>query len=353
MKTTYLSLLILIAVSINSSAQDQPAGKVSGYAFGDYYYKVGGEKSKAVSTTQYSDSAQTKSGAFQLRRIYLNYEHAISETFHAQFLLEGNDGVTDGKDRYSVFIKLANLEWKNILPDQNLAVGIIGTPTWVVSEKVWGYRSVEKTITDFRGMGGSTDLGITMKGSLGTDGMFGYAVMVGNGSGQKPENNKSRKYYGSFTAKPIKGLIVEAYSDFESEITEPKKTYSISQKTTIKGFAGYQDDRFSVGIEAIKQTRQYTDTADITPVGVSVFASAPIIKDKLSAFARFDTYDPDTKNSSFGYNEYFMMAGLDFSAHKNVHIMPNIWINTFSKKGSTTNRKADTVARVTFFYVYK
>ncbi|MBL7995455.1 hypothetical protein JNM05_08785 [bacterium] len=353
MKSTILSFLLLIAVSLNSSAQDQPAGKIHGYLFGDYFYKLGGEKSGAVSGTQYSDSALTKSGAFQLRRIYLFYEHSISETFQAQFLLEGSDGVTDGKGRYSVFIKLANLEWKNILPDQNLAVGLIGTPTWVISEKVWGYRSVEKTITDIRGLGGSTDVGVSMKGSLGNDGMFGYTVMLGNGSGQKPENNKSKKYYGSFSAKPIKGLIAEVYSDFESDITRPAKAYAVSQKTTMKGFAGYQEDRFSIGFEAVKQIQKYTDTTNVTPLGISIFASAPLMKDKLNAFARFDTYDPNTKNSNAGYKENFITAGLDFAVHKNVHIMPNIWMNTFSKKGSISSRKADTVARVTFFYVYK
>ncbi|KAB2880869.1 hypothetical protein F9K33_03700 [bacterium] len=353
MKTMLLSLLLLISVSINSRAQDQSAGRVHGYVFGDYYYKFGGEKAKAVSTTQYADSALTKSGAFQLRRIYLYYEHAISETFQAQFLLEGNDGATDGKGRHSVYIKLVNLEWKNILPDQNLALGMIGTPTWAISEKVWGYRAIEKTITDMRGLGGASDIGITMKGSFGNEGMFGYAVMVGNGNGQKPENNKSRKYYGSFSVKPIKGLIVEAYGDFESDITEPKKTFKTSQNTTIKGLAGYQTDKFSVGLETVKQIQEYTDTTNITPLGISLFASAPLIKDKLNAYARFDTYDPNTKNSKAGYKENFITAGIDFVAHKSVHIMPNIWVNTFSKKGSTSNRKADTAARVTFFYVYK
>jgi hypothetical protein len=349
-------LIILTTLSLSAAvsfAQDQPAGKVHGYVFGDYYYKMGGEKAKAYSTTQYSDSALTKGGAFQFRRIYLYYEHAISENFQAQFLLEGNDGSLDGKGRHTTFVKLANLEWKNILPNQNLAIGMVGTPTWALSEKVWGYRAIEKTIADMRGLGSASDIGVTMKGKFGSEGMFGYAAMIGNGNGQKPENNKSRKYYGSFSAKPIKGLILEAYGDFESEITEPKKYNKIDQNTMIKGFAAYQTDMITVGLEAFKQTQKYTDTTDITPLGISMFASAPLMKDKLSAYARLDIYNANTKNTKTGYKENFITAGVDFLAHKNVHIMPNIWVNSFSKKGSTPTRKADTVARVTFFYVYK
>lgn len=353
MKTSLGFIVLILLISINVYGQDQPAGKIHGYLFGDYYYKSGGEKAKAVSATQYSDSALTKGGAFQLRRMYLYYEHAISDNFQAQFLLEGNDGATDGKGRHSVYVKLANLEWKNIIADQNLAFGMVGTPTWAISEKIWGYRAIEKTIVDMRGLGSASDIGVTLRGKFGNEGMFGYAVMIGNGNGQKPENNKSRKYYGSFSAKPIKGLILEAYGDIESEITEPKKKYKIAQNTMLKGFAGYQTEQFTVGLEAIKQIQEYTDTTNVTPLGISIFASAPLMKDKLNAYARFDTYNPDTKNSASGYKENFITAGLDFLAHKNVHIMPNIWMNSFSKKGSSSNRKADTVARITFFYIYK
>lgn len=353
MKTVHLLSLLLLLTSITVQAQDQPAGKVSGYVFGDYFYKSGGEKAKAVSTTQYSDSALTKGGAFQLRRIYLYYEHSISETFQAQFLLEGNDGTTDGKGRHSVFIKLANLEWKNFLPDQNLAIGMVATPTWALSEKAWGYRSIEKPIIDMRGLGSSSDIGLLIKGSFGNEKMFGYMAMIGNGNGQKPENNKSKKYYGSLSAKPIKGLTFEVYGDLESSITEPKKQFKSSQNILVKGFTAYQTDQFTVGVEAFKQTQKYTDTTNVTPLGISLFASAPLVKDKLRAFARFDNYDSNTKNTSSGYKENFITAGVDYTAHKNVHIMPNIWLNTFSKKGSTSNRKADTVARITFFYVYK
>jgi hypothetical protein len=88
---------------------------------------------------------------------------------------------------------------------------------------------------------------------------------------------------------------------------------------------------------------------------VSVFAWAPLpgVSD-LNAYARFDLYNPDTKNGSSGFKENFITVGLDYMPTKNVHFMPNIWVNTFSNKASGgPNPDADVVGRLTFFYVYK
>ncbi len=347
-KVVLLSLLSFAGFGL--LAQEPGAGKVSGYLFGDYFYKLSGEKAKAVSKVQYADSALRKSGAFQIRRMYLYYEHAISENFQAQFLLESNDGSLDGSGRYTTFVKLANLEWKNIIPDQNLAFGMVGTPSWALSEKIWGYRAVEKTIMDMRGLGVASDLGVALKGKFGSEGMFGYTAMIGNGNGQKPDNNHSRRYYGSFTVKPIKPVIVEAYGDYESKITEPKAYNKPAEKTSMKGFAAYQHEKFTIGIEAFKQIQTYTDTTDITPLGFTVFATGSLMEN-LKAYVRFDNYDPDTKQTKSGYKENFYTLGLDYQAHKSVHIMPNLWVNSYSKKGKI-NRDSDVVTRVTFYYVF-
>ncbi len=342
-----LSFIWIVLFSTAAWAQDQPAGKVHGYVFGDYYYKMSGDKSKAVSGVQYADSALTKTGGFQLRRIYLYYEQAISESFQAQFLLEGNDATVDGKGKHSVFIKLANLEWKNILPDQNLAFGMIGTPTWALSEKIWGYRPIEKTIADMRGLGGASDIGVALKGKFGRESMFAYTAMVSNGNGQKPENDKYKKYYFAFNAKPVKGLIAEVYADYETALAS--KT-----KTTLKGFAAYQAEKFTIGLEAVQQiqNKANTDSSDRKPFGISVFASGQIME-QWNGIVRIDMFDPDTKSSKTGYKEIFLTAGIDYAAHKNVHIMPNIWVNSYSGKGSAAKRSADVAARLTFFYAYK
>ncbi len=356
-------MLIILFAGIAGFAQDQPAGKVHGYVFGDYFYKANGDSTGSGS--QYAGFPRKQSG-FMFRRLYLYYDHTISENFQAQFLLEGNDKAAEyGEDkngkptvgRHTLFIKTAFLEWKNLIPKGSIMVGMVPTPTWSspgsAAEKMWNYRSIEKTVADFRGLGSASDIGIMVRGKAGNDDKFGYALMVGNGNGQKPENNKSRKYYLNGSVQPVKGLVVEAYADYEKDLLNKSNKTDMS-KMTLKGFAAYQVERFTVGVEGVRQTQKNsTDTSDVIPFGLAVFGWTKLTE-KLNAFARFDMFDPDTEVTNAGYKENFITAGVDYAPHKSVHVMPNIWLNTFSKKSSGVgNRDSDVVYRVTFYYVYK
>lgn len=345
MKLTRYSIPLFALVFLFSSVLAQEKGKVSGYVFGDYFYKIGGDSTGTGS--QYSSLTKDYQ-AFQFRRLYLYYEHNLSEKFFAQFLLEGNDkAFTDGK--HGVFVKTAYLEWKDIIPTGNLLFGLVPTPTWsLLSEKVWNYRSIEKTIIDYRGLGVASDIGIMMRGKFDNEGMFNYVAMIGNGNGQKPESNKYKKYYLSLSAKPVKEVVVEGYADYEP-------AFGDKNKTTLKGFAAYQSAEFTIGAEVFQQIQEKASATgeDRKPFGISVFAWAPIPNvEGLNAFARYDFYNPDTKVSNTGFNENFVTVGLDYMPISNVHLMPNFWLNSFSAKG-TGSQDADVVGRVTFYYVYK
>jgi hypothetical protein len=151
-------------------------------------------------------------------------------------------------------------------------------------------------------------------------------------------------------------LVLEGYVDFEPNAGD-------KNKTTLKGFAAYQTETFTAGVEALTQIQAkqgvippgQTTPNDKTPFGISLFAWAPIPNvEGLNAFVRYDFYNPDTKVSNAGFKESFITAGLDYMPIKHVHLMPNIWINSFSNKASTgTTPDADVVGRMTFFYIYK
>lgn len=347
MKHVLKTCVFLICFSSVLSAQEKPSGKVHGYFFGDYFYKQGGDASE-VSPSQYSKSEKDFQ-AFQFRRLYLYYDHTFSDKFAAQFLLEGNDKTLDPGGRYGVFVKTAYLEWKEIVPMGSLWFGLIPTPTWsLLSEKVWNYRSIEKTVVDFRGAGSASDIGVGLRGKFESKGTVNYVAMVGNGTGQKPENNKYKKYYGSISVKPVPEIVLEGYVDYEPAALD-------KDKTTLKGFAAYQTAAFTAGIEVFQQTQSNAGAAGIDkiPFALAVFAWAPIPgADNLNGFGRFDIYDPDTKTSTSGFKENFFALGLDYMPLSNIHIMPNIWVNSFSAKG-TGSKDADVVPRLTLFIVYK
>lgn len=348
MKQFFALILTVLIFSVNLFAQEKTGAKIHGYVFGDYFYKIGGDANE-VTVSQYSKVAKDFQ-AFQFRRLYLYLDYIFDDNFNAQFLLEGNDKAFEPGGKHGVFVKTAYLEWKNLIPMSSLTIGLIPTPTWSWSyaEKLWAYRSIEKTIVDYRGLGSASDIGIGLKGKFDKDGTVNYTLMIGNGTGQKPESNKYKKYYANIAVKPIDGLTVEGYADFEPNADD-------KNKTMFKGFAAYQFSDYTLGVESFQQTQSKlgTNGADIVPFGVTVFAHGKLV-DQLNAFVRFDMYNPDTKVTDVGYKENFITAGLDFTPIKNVHIMPNIWINTFSGKNSTVSSKdSDVVARLTFFYIYK
>src|SRR5437763_6895117 len=167
------------------------SGKLWGYAFGDYYYKSHADALNRGGSNQYSGIEEGRN-AFQFRRIYLGYNYDISPKFAAEMLLAAEDnvsnsaGATSGdllsNNKLSFYIKLANIRWKNIWKGTDLVVGQAATPAFpLLSEAIWGYRSIERTVADIRRTP-SYDLGATLQGKFDSKGNYGYNLMVGNGT---------------------------------------------------------------------------------------------------------------------------------------------------------------------------
>src|SRR5262245_20838198 len=99
------------------------SGRIWGYAFGDYYYKGHGDTLNRVGSNQYTGIPQGRN-EFQMRRIYLGYDYNITKQFSAELLLAAEDNITTGSgttsgdllsdNKFTFYIKLANIRWKNI-----------------------------------------------------------------------------------------------------------------------------------------------------------------------------------------------------------------------------------------------
>ena len=193
--------------------------------------------------------------------------------------------------------------------------------------------------------------------------------MVGNGNGPRPEdltiNGRHKIYSGELYAYLMdRKIVLDLYGDLQT--AENDRTV-----TVLKGFAGYQSTPFTIGVELlfINQNNIKSDGEDAKPFGYSIFARGQVVKDKLNAFARYDSFNPDNdyrdvdvitsysaSNMFRHYDESFFVAGLDYTPHKNVHIMPNIWVNSYSPKADAEilpERDADVVPRVTFYFIFR
>lgn len=346
MKKFYPLLISLLITSTALFSQEKeefkPSGKMLVDVFGDYYYKMQADTGSNLSGGGEYQKTKKDYNAFAFRRVYVGYEYNFTEKFYAKVMLEGADALTLSNNKRAATIKFAYFEWKEIFPGSKLIVGSQSTAIWTAPEKVWGYRAVEKTIADFRKIGASSDVGIALQGRIDPKGIFGYHVMIANGTAVAPETDKYKKLYGTLNGNFIdKQLIVELHGNYE-------KTNDSSNISVAKGFVGFDHKFFSVGLEEVLEIEKEGDETT-TALGTSVFVRANIIEKKLSAFARLDVFNSNLDETEAGNVELFTVFGIDYKPIKQINIIPNIWINAYNAKNTDAdNRKPDVVARVTF-----
>jgi hypothetical protein len=374
------------------------SGRIWGYAFGDYYYKSHADTLNRGGSNQYTGIPQSRN-EFQMRRIYLGYDYNITKKFSAELLLAAEDNITTGSgttsgdlltdNKFSFYIKLANIRWKNIWKGTDLVVGQAATPGYsLLEDKVWNYRSIERNIIDIRRTP-SYDFGATLQGKFDpVKGNFGYDVMVGNGTSAKPENDNFKWFYGDVYAYFFnKKLVVNLYADYEKLNWTSSWHHS---RQMVKGYIAYSfpstsnadTSALTIGVEGfINNLKQDnfatkisggTDTLDAVAKGISLYVHGNIIPNKLRFFARYDAFNPTNnidnsvyvsyKGNTSNYNdpvtkEQFITAGLDYMPAKKVHFMPNIWYNSYKYEGpdkgaSTPYNSHDLVYRLTFYFVF-
>jgi hypothetical protein len=360
--TLAVSALILLNTGANAQQADtsfKAHGGFSGQIFFDYGYQIGADTTPVRGKGYYASSPKDFQ-AFDIRRIYLGYDYWFSPMISAGILLAHEPAIAppssgvagaagllnDGTNGF--YLKGANVRFKNALPMSTITVGQQPTPGFALSESIWGYRSIEKTFLDFRGLEGSNDMGVSLKGTLDDAGNFGYTAMIGNGANQKDETNKFKKYYAEVYAMFLdKKIIVEFFADANYTGANSNDT---NKSTTLKGFIALNTDPITVGVEYAFQNQTVKNNPNVTPGGLSIFAHAPIVEKTLAAFARFDMFTPNSGLTDRGFKENFITAGLDWQPITNVHIEPNIWIDTYTDQSAAAlERKSDIVGRVTFF----
>ena len=327
--------------------------------FTDYYYKVHGD-SLGRGNGQYSGNTGTNKqdfANFDIRRVYLGYNYNISPDFMAEFLLAYEQN-NDASGNRTVYVKGANIQWKNIYSNATLIFGAQATPSFaLLSEAVWGYRSIDKTIMDMNKIAGSNDVGLGLRGAFNDNQEYGYDVMYANGTGAKPETDRYKRLYADVWGKFMdKKIIVNAYYDLQRLSEVPQ------DNSTLKFFAAYNTDPITVGVEYFMQTQGNAiidstgNKTDKKPQGIEVFVRGQIIEKKLGFFARYDTFDPDNNNTTSGSKQNFIVGGLDWMPIPAVHVMPNVWYMGYSNKSSSATGKSksdnDLVPRVTVFYKF-
>lgn len=387
------------------------SGRIWGYAFGDFAYKTHKDSLNRGGSNQYTGIPKNRT-TFQFRRIYLGYDYNISKKFSAELLLAAEDNFPAGNppssaaasgdellnNKLTFYIKLANIRWKNIWKGTDLVIGQVATPAFpLLSERIWNYRSIERTIADIRRTP-SYDLGAALQGVFDpATKNYGYNLMVANGSSAKPEADNFKWFYGDVYAYLFnKKVVVDLYGDYERLNYTSKWQHS---RQMWKGYIAYNSAAsakgmdpgtgYTIGVEYFVNTLKNdnfatkiaggVDTLTTAPTGLSMYIHGDIVKSRLRFFARVDLYNPNNKVNNNIYSKYtgntgnyndnsyslgtiatgdqtykqtFMTAGLDFMPAKNVHFMPNVWYNHYATQLPNANADHDLVWRITFYFVF-
>lgn len=349
----FLVIVCTALLSFNSFAQDKNAVgsvgpvKFSGLMFGDFYYNV-----NAI------NQANKDLNGWQFRRIYITTDYTINDNFSTRFRLEADQSALSSNNKISPFVKDAWLKWKDVFSGSDLIVGISPTPAFDASEGAWGYRSLEKTIMDYFGIVPSRDLGIDLKGKLDEKGTASYWVKIGDNSGNSPESNKYKRYYGQLQFKPSDNLLLTVYGDFASygKKTDPFDGLAKENSAFVAaGFINYkQANTFALGVEGFFKSQQnnYSSDANATALesqsgfGISVWGKVSLT-DNIGLVGRYDTYDPNTNGAAKNDTQGLIIGAVDFKVAPKVSVMPGIEVRTLQGADNS-----DLTPRVTFFWEF-
>ncbi len=384
----------------------KPVRRIWGLAFGDFYFLQHADAAGRGGETNYSGVPANRN-AFQFRRIYLGYDYDINKKFTVEILLasepsantalsgatsiSNSDNLADNK--MSFYIKNFDLRWKSVWSGSDFVIGEILTPAFpLLTEKIWGYRSIERTVADFHRTN-AYDVGASLQGVFDpATKNYGYNVLIGNNStatlssASNANTGFYKAFYGDVYAKFMgQRLIFDLYADYittNPSIPATATTPVIGQQAhnMIKGFAAWNTPKITFGVEAYTQrikngviaTQAGVKTAENAQVeAISIYSHGAIYKDKLGFFARYDSYNPNddfnalnayTVNTNLtAYNpytkEHFVTAGLDFTPAKNIHFMPNLWFIQYEDERApgTTGYVPENhilVYRLTFFFQF-
>ncbi|MCX7984524.1 MAG: hypothetical protein N3A63_06445 [Bacteroidetes bacterium] len=333
-------------------------GKISGLVYWDYFYNV--TRDPLTLTNQASPQGGVAYQAFQFRRLYFTYDTKISETFSTRFRLEADQSANASNGTIGVMVKDAYLKWSNVIRGHDCSFGIQPTPALEQSENIWGYRSLEKTVLDLRGIVSSRDLGVSMRGAVLENKKLSYWVLIGNGNSNRPENDKYKRFYLTLLSEPVDGVVTTFYVDYGARprkmdpyrnilVGNSLQTYALFIGYTMEGFYRVGCEIFQQSVDNDYNTGSSLRTRDAH--GVSFFGIVSFTS-RLEFVGRYDYFDPNNAKSSRGDSRNFLIAGVGYKIEEKVSVVPNILYETFEKQPSGYSPRAALTLRMTFHYSF-
>ena len=251
--------------------------------------------------------------SFNFNRQYFNYAIHMSNDMKFKVVFDvgrtdsgtilTDDNLEKSEDaRLLVFLKKAQLDYKCDWGTTSL--GLIGTNSYGIQEKNWGYRFIEKSAIDKNGFSSTADLGIGFSREIKDN--LNFSIQLINGEGYKrPQSDKYEKLsinttYGERNLPQKEGFNIGI--TFTSENTT----------SMLSMFGGFSFNGFRVGAESdfLTENNILQNLTSLT--------SAYIINNKIDAFARYDVLEND------GDEFKYFISGFVYDCGSGLLVSPNV-----------------------------
>lgn len=200
---------------------------------------------------------------FDIKRAYLIVNHAFDDTWSTNLTTEAQYiGSTAGTGYSSsttsnsggvteVFIKLLYLQ-AHLNDAFVVHAGSYNSPWYGYDVNLYGYRYVERLLTERLGFANSADWGLNASGILGSQGIFNYSIAVVDGGGYKnPTRTRDVDVEAAVLIKPLSWLNVGAgaYTGHLGQITQTAANYASHTATRWDLIAAVVTNRLRLGVE--------------------------------------------------------------------------------------------------------
>jgi hypothetical protein len=259
--------------------------------------------------TYFDFTYKNDASAFNFNRQYFSYAIQMSNDVKFRVIFDaGRINQLDKEDtRIIIFLKKAQLDYKTKWGKAIL--GLIGTNTYGVQEKNWGYRFIEKSAIDKNGFSSTTDLGIGISREIRDK--LNFSIQLVNGEGyKKPQSDKYQKLsvnatYGENNLSKNEGTNLGLAFSSENTIDKPISMLSLYGGLSINGLRICTESDFLID-------------QNITKNLISLSA-AYSINSRIDIFTRYDSIE-ETNNPTGKYS----ISGFVYNWGNGFMISPNI-----------------------------
>ncbi len=303
MKKLLLPLLLILGIvtmgfSQESSEEFKPNGKPLALIFTNF-------------NTAFSDGETNPS--FGITRAYLGYEYNFSKEFYAKVVLDVGDPKVGALERVA-YLKNAYVQYSS--GKFKAYFGMISTTQFKVSEKIWGYRYIEKSFQDAYKFNSSADFGMNLDYKFNDFISADFSIINGEGYKVVQSDDFVRPGLG-ITVKPVKGITARVFGDYMGD--------EVKQQS-LATFLAYTSDKLVLAAEYNYQKNM--DMEDGQDIYGTSFYGTFIPSDAVKIFARFDDLrskklDGESVAWNLDSDGQMFMAGLEFSPVKGVKVAPN------------------------------